>query len=52
MKITAQLTLNVAHHRWVMKKVFPLDCLKHPKTALFLPFGFYLTEKHQIRIFY
>ena len=50
MKITAQLILNVAHHRWEAKKKFPLDCLKQPETALFL--SFYLAEKHQICILY
>ena len=40
MKITAQLILNVAHHRWVAKKRFPSR----------LPF--YLTEKDQSYILY
>ena len=48
MKIIAQLMLPTIGG-W-RKKVFPLVCLKHPETELFLPF--YLTEKHQICILY
>ena len=48
---SAKLIFNVAHHGWVVKKIFPC---RLPKKALnniyFLPF--YLTEKHHICTLY